>query len=213
MNPAEPITVILADDHPLFLSGVRSTLEKVDFVRVVGEAHTGTSAWELIQKWTPTVAILDLDMPGLDGLQIARRVARQKLPVKLVLLTMHKREELLREAIDLGVLGYLPKDDMAADVVACIKAVVRGDHFIPASLSSLMLKARSLIPPSQTPLSPTQNEVLKLIAKGLSSKEIATEMGISVRTVENHRFRITEKLGLKGNNSLVRYVLENRAQF
>jgi DNA-binding NarL/FixJ family response regulator len=216
MSPSDPITIVIADDHPIFLRGLRSMLESGPGLRVVGEAHDGAAAWLQIQNLKPAVAILDLDMPQLNGLQVARRVARHQVPVRLVMLTMHRTEDLFREAIELGVLGYLLKDDMAADVIQCIKAVTSGQHFIAPGLSSWLVRPRSPSgesgPPGLADLSPTQREVVNLISRGMTSKEIAAELGISYRTVENHRFRIAEKLGLKGSNSLLRFALERKTK-
>lgn len=204
------IRVVIADDHPIFLGGVKGLLTKEPTIHLVGEAFNGDAAWDLILAKEPDVALLDLDMPGLDGLQIARRIGRQKMPVRVVMLTMHKREELFREALDLGVLGYLLKDDMAADIIKCIHVVSKGDHFIAPALSSYLVRAKSPDSAPLAALSATQRDVLKLIAKGLSSKEIGTELGISHRTVENHRFRIGEKLNLRGANSVLRFALEHK---
>jgi len=208
------ITVLIADDHPIFLRGVRSVLDESGAVHVVGQAHDGTSAWDLIQKLSPDVVLLDMEMPHMDAIQVARRVARQNLPTRVIVLTMHKTEDIFRQALEEGVLGYLLKDDMAADVVQCIRTVHSGQHFIAPSLSSLLLRKRSHPATSASALeqglSPTQQQVLRLLAGGLTSKEIALELGISHRTVENHRFRITETLGLKGQNALLRYVLQKR---
>lgn len=206
------IKVVLADDHPIFLGGIKAILEKHAEIELAGEAYNGDAAWEIILEKRPDVALLDIDMPGLDGLQIARRVMRQKLSVGLIMLTMHKREELFREALDLGVLGYLLKDDMAADVVKCIRVVSSGDHFIAPALSSYLIRSKTGGTGMLGNLSATQRDVLKLIAKGYSSKEIATELGISHRTVENHRFRISEKLSLRGANSVLRFALEHKDQ-
>jgi DNA-binding NarL/FixJ family response regulator len=209
---ASRIRVLIADDHPIFLGGIKAILEKHPELELVGEAYNGDSAWEMILAKNPDVAVLDIDMPGLDGLQIARRTLRQKVKMGLIMLTMHKREELFREALDLGVLGYLLKDDMAADVVKCIRMVSQGEHFIAPALSSYLVRSRGGGAGALGNLSATQKDVLKLIAKGLSSKEIATELGISHRTVENHRFRIGEKLNLRGANSVLRFALEHREE-
>lgn len=208
------ISILIADDHPIFRNGLKLLLEKNENFAMVGEAANGMEAWTSIQNLKPDIAILDLEMPELDGIQVARRVARHQIPVRLVILTMYKDPDLLRQALDLGVMGYLLKDDATMDVERCLKSVHEGNHFIAPGLSShLLTRAGFRGNPSSghlEDLTPSQMEVLKLIARGLQSKEIGEELGISYRTVENHRYRIATRLGLKGNNSLLRYVLENK---
>ena len=211
---ARSISILIADDHPIFRSGLKLLLEKNENFTLVGEASNGMEAWTSIQKLKPDIAILDLEMPDLDGIQVARRVARHQIQVRLVILTMYKDPDLLRQALDLGVMGYLLKDDATMDVDRCLKSVHEGSHFIAPGLSShLLARAGYRGNPSSghlEDLTPSQMEVLKLIARGLQSKEIGEELGISYRTVENHRYRIATRLGLKGNNSLLRYALENK---
>ncbi len=208
------ISILIADDHPIFRNGLKLLLEKNENFALVGEASNGMEAWTSIQNLKPEIAILDLEMPELDGIQVARRVARHQIPVRLVILTMYKDPDLLRQALDLGVMGYLLKDDATMDVERCLKSVHEGNHFIAPGLSShLLTRAGFRGNPSSghlEDLTPSQMEVLKLIARGLQSKEIGEELGISYRTVENHRYRIATRLGLKGNNSLLRYALENK---
>jgi DNA-binding NarL/FixJ family response regulator len=207
------ISLVIADDHPLLVKGIRAVLEDVPGIEVVGEAYDGANAWRLIQALQPNVCMLDLEMPEMDGLQVERRVARHGFPVRIIFLTMHKNEEFFRQAMDAGALGYLVKDNMAKDVVQCIKAVAAGKHFVAPELSSFLLQpratAKALSPIDE--LTPAQREVLQLVARGLTSKEIGEELGISHRTVENHRSRIAEKLGLQGSHSLLRFALEQKA--
>ena len=209
------IKTLIVDDHPIFLRGVRAMLEKSPRIEIVGEANDGASAWQLIQSLDPDVVVLDLDLPNMDGLQVARRVHRHKLRCRIVVLTMHKNEDLFRQALEEGVLGYLVKDDMAADVAQCLRTVHSGAHFIAPALSGFLLRGKpggtQARAADESSLSPTQRAVLNLLAGGLTSKEIGQELGISHRTVENHRFRITETLGLKGQNALLRYALQQRA--
>ena len=210
------ISVVIADDHPIFRNGLRLLLEKEESFEVKGEARNGSEAWTMVQNEHPDIVVLDLEMPELDGIQVARRITRHQIPVKVVILTMYKDPDLLRQAMDLGVMGYLLKDDAIMDVARCLKTVHKGEHFIAPGLSSHLL-SRVGIRGSQTSgnlddLTPSQKEVLKLIGQGMQSKEIGEELGISYRTVENHRYRIATRLGLKGNNSLLRYVLEHKEE-
>ncbi len=208
------ISILIADDHPIFRNGLKLLLEKNAEFSLVGEACNGMEAWTGIQNLKPNIAILDLEMPELDGIQVARRVSRHQIPVRLVMLTMYKDPDLLQQALDLGVMGYLLKDDATLDVERCLKSVNEGKHFIAPGLSSHLVNRVGIRgnPASGRleDLTPSQMEVLKLIARGLQSKEIGEELGISYRTVENHRYRIALRLGLKGNNSLLRYVIENK---
>lgn len=208
------ISILIADDHPIFRNGLKLLLENNEEISLVAEASNGLEAWNGIQNLKPDIAILDLEMPELDGIQVARRVSRHQMPVRLVMLTMYKDPDLLKQALDLGVMGYLLKDDATLDVERCLKSVYEGQHFIAPGLSSHLVN-RAGIRGNATSgrledLTPSQMEVLKLIAQGLQSKEIGEELGISYRTVENHRYRIALRLGLKGNNSLLRYVIENK---
>lgn len=214
MTDAPPVTVLIADDHPIFLKGLRVVLEKTPGVEIVGEARDGVSAWRGIQESEPAVAILDFEIPELDGIQILRRVTRHQLPVRVVLLTMFKDEELVREAIGLGALGYILKDDAFWDLEKCLKTVMSGKHFIAPELASYLIPKESERLPAGAPsikrLTKTQLDILRLISRGLQSKEIAEELGVSRRTIENHRYRISDRLGLKGNNSLLRFVMEHK---
>jgi DNA-binding NarL/FixJ family response regulator len=214
MGGSQHIAAIIADDHPVFLKGLRRILDQVPDLTVVGEANDGTAAWQLIQDRRPTLAILDLEMPGLDGLQIARRVHVEQVAVRLVILTMHKDGDLFRQALEAGVLGYLLKEDLMADLMQCLSTVTDGHLFIAPALAANLAESPVATGVSATPLlselSATQREVLKLIAQGRTTSEMGMELGISAKTVENHRLRIVDRLGLQGNNGLLRFALENK---
>jgi DNA-binding NarL/FixJ family response regulator len=206
-------TIILADDHPIFRQGLKQVIEKHPGFNVIAEADNGTSALELIKQLRPTVAVLDLDMPELDGFAVARRVREAHVATNVIMLTMHKDELHINEAIDLGVLGYVIKDSAASEVVECIKSVAGGKEYFSPSLSAYLLNRSRR--PAQAPeessvydLTPTERRVLFLIADLRTTKEIATELGVSPRTVDNHRAHICAKLNLSGSHALTKFALD-----
>jgi DNA-binding NarL/FixJ family response regulator len=210
------ITVFIADDHPIFRKGLRDVLSEDSSIHLVGEAADGASALQKIRELKPQAAVLDLDMPEMNGLEVAKKVSELKLPVSLVILTMYKEERIFNEAINAGILGYVLKENAASDLLNCVHAVVAGQSFISPSLSSLLLnrnaKRQTFLgekPELQT-LTPAERRILKLVAEDLTSKEIAERLDISFHTVENHRAKISEKLNLHGSHSLLKFAFENK---
>jgi len=212
----KPISLLIADDHPIFRKGLREVLTEDPDVELVAETGDGQTAMQKIRESKPQVAVLDMDMPGMSGLQIARRVRELKLPVALVILTMHKEERVFNEAIEAGVLGYVLKENAESDLLNCVHAVAAGQHFISPSLSSLLLnrnaRAKKLVEekPELETLTTTERRILKLVAEDLTSKEIGERLGISFHTVENHRANISEKLKLSGSHSLLKFAFANK---
>jgi DNA-binding NarL/FixJ family response regulator len=212
------LSILIADDHPMMLRGLKATLGADESLEVVGEAADGRAALALIGQVRPDVAVLDINMPVLDGFGVARSVLGRLPGVEIVFLTMHDEPEMLRAALDLGVKGYLLKESAAEDVVACVKSVAAGRAFITPSLSSLLLERRRRAGelterrPGLLDLSPTERIVLRLVAGGKESKEIAAELSISYRTVETHRSNIARKLGLHGHNAVTKFALEHKSE-
>jgi DNA-binding NarL/FixJ family response regulator len=212
----KPVTVLIADDHPLFLSGVRGAVERVPSLEVVAEAGDGEVAIAFIESLKPDLAILDIRMPKLSGLRVAREIKRRQLSTDVILLTMYDDEETFNEALDLGVMGYISKETAIDDVAAAIRSVVQGHRYISPSMMDLALNrragksSRTKNLPMHT-LSPAELRVLGLIAESMTSKEIADTLCISPRTVENHRAHISAKLDIHGSYSLLKFALENRA--
>ena len=209
------VKILIADDHPIFRSGLKSVIERENGFRVVAEADSGAAALELIEKHQPEVAVLDLDMPEKDGFQVARELQNSRSPVSVVILTMHKDEMHFNQAIDLGVRGYLIKDSAAAEVVGCIKSVASGREYFSPSLSSFLLnRVRRVSPLTHRAgigdLTPTERRILYFLAQLKTSREIADALGISPRTVENHRARICSKLELQGSHALTKFALQNK---
>jgi DNA-binding NarL/FixJ family response regulator len=211
------IEIVMADDHPIVRQGLRQTIEADEALKVVAEAGDGKTALAKIVQHQPAVAVLDIDMPEQDGFSVARAVRQQKLAVEIVFLTIHREEELFQAALDLGAKGYVLKDSAVTDIVAAIKAVAAGQHYISPQLSSYLLKrsqsaaALTASKPGLDSLTPTERRILKLIAEDKTSKEIAEMLFVSHRTVETHRTNISRKLELHGNLALVKFALENKA--
>jgi DNA-binding NarL/FixJ family response regulator len=211
------IEIVIADDHPLFRSGLRHAVEKEERFVVVAEAGDGKSALECIRKLRPTIVVLDLEMPVMNGLDTAKQIIREKLPVAIIILTMYDDEEMFNEAMDIGVLGYVLKDSASVDIVRGIATVARGEYFVSPAMSATALKHRQSGNVTVDArigilnLTPTERRVLGFVAENKTSAEIAAVLGISARTVDNHRTNICTKLGLSGNNALLRYALTHRA--
>jgi DNA-binding NarL/FixJ family response regulator len=208
------ISILIADDHPIFRRGLRTLIEADPVLKVVAEAQDGESALACIRELQPEVAVLDIDMPPPDGLAIARDLREQQLPVKIIFLTMHNDEATLNAALDAGVKGFIVKDGAANELAACIKAVAAGQNFVSPTLSGHLLKRRNR-PDAQSPinnLSAAERRVLLLVAESMSNKEIAAQMFISVRTVEHHRSKIYAKLDLVGKNALLTFALTHKSE-
>lgn len=209
------IKIIIADDHPIFRGGLKSVIEKERNIIVAAEADNGTDALEKIKAYLPAVAVLDLDMPEMDGFAVARELQKLRLPISVVILTMHKDETHFNQAIDLGVRGFVVKDGAASEIVGCIKTVAAGrEYFSPAVSAHLLSRIRRASSFAHQAgvgdLTQTERRVLFLLAELKTSKEIASDLGISPRTVENHRARICQKLNLQGSHALVKFALQHK---
>lgn len=207
------IKIIIADDHPLVRQGLRQAIEIETNFRVVAEAGDGLSALDLIETHQPRIVVLDVDMPALDGFGVAHEIKRRELNIPVVFLTFHGEEEYLNEALEAGAKGYLLKDNAITDVIACLKAVIAGQTYISPTLSSYLIKRAKTSSPvsSFDQLSPTERQILKLLAEYKTSKEIAREIGISPHTVSTHRANISLKLDLHGSHALMKFALERKA--
>jgi DNA-binding NarL/FixJ family response regulator len=210
--------ILIADDHPIFRQGLRQLFANVAGMTVVSEAGDGQTALAEIQQHKPDVAVLDVSMPAMDGFQVARAVREKELPVELIFLTMHKDEDVFKDALDLGVRGYVLKDSAATDLIGAVQSVVAGKYFISPALSTFLVnrsgRAASLerSRPGLKDLTPTERKILPLIADNRTSSQIAKELFISVRTVENHRANICQKLELHGAHALLKFALEHKSE-
>lgn len=207
----------MADDHPIVRQGLRSMIEADAALVIVAEAGDGQVALDLIEREQPDVAVLDIDMPQMDGFGVARAVQQKKLSVEIVFLTMHSEAELFQAAMDLGVKGYVLKDSASTDIVQSIKMVAAGRPYLSPALSALLLQRRRRADaldeqqPGLHDLSPTERRVLKAISEDKTSRMIAAELFISPRTVETHRANICKKLDLHGNLALVKFAVAHKS--
>jgi DNA-binding NarL/FixJ family response regulator len=211
------LRILIADDHPIFRQGLRQVIERDPQLRVIAEASDGEAALEQLREQRPDIVVLDLDMPGQDGFAVARRIREEGLPARIVFLTMHKDKLHFNKALDLGVDGYVIKDSAAVDVVSCLKTVAAGEIYISPSLSSLLLQRRQRAEalqrqPGVADLTETERRILLLLADHQTSKQIAAELHLSVRTVENNRARICQKLDLHGSHALVKFAVEHKSE-
>ncbi len=203
--------VLLADDHTLFREGVRSLLERIGDVTVVAETGDGRDAMEAIERLRPDIALLDITMPGLNGLEVASRVGKVSPGTRVVILSMHAGEAYVAQALRAGVAGYLLKDAAAAELALALHAVARGETYLSPAISKHVVEGflgRGAVDGDPlSGLTARQRETLQLIAEGKNTKEIAAALGVSVKTVESHRAQLMERLGIHDVPGLVRFAI------
>jgi two-component system, NarL family, response regulator NreC len=207
------IRVLIADDHAILRAGLRMLIDSQPDMTVVGEAENGDQAVQVAKKTTPDISVLDVTMPERGGLNVIHEILKQNPNTRILLLTMHEELAYLRTALAAGATGYVLKKSVDADLLSAIRAVHRGRTYVDAELASELIQhavpegARSKARPTDV-LSEREMQVLKLVAEGFSSREIAQRIFISVKTVETYRGRFAEKLGLASRADIVRYALE-----
>ncbi len=212
------ISIIIADDHPIVRKGLREIIEADVHLKVLAEADDGEEAVALVEKLKPEIVVLDVDMPNLDGFGAARELQKRKSPVKIVFLTIHRKEDLFHAAMDLGVSGYMLKDSAIFEIVNGIKAVAAGEYFVTPSLTSFLINRRQRAQnfeqnePNLARLTPTERRILQLIADYKSNKEIAAELFVHYRTIETHRTNICQKLELQGHKALLKFSIEHKSE-
>ena len=205
-----PLRVLLVDDHALVRAGMRSLLQDLPDVEVVAEAGDGADALAAAERERPDVVLMDIAMKGMNGLEAAARL-RERLPgVKVIILSMHTSEEYVLLALRAGAAAYLIKDSATSELELALKCVMRGETYLSPAISRQVVDGyvqRVGASAGPEPLTPRQREVLKRIAEGRSTKEIAFELSLSVKTVETHRAQIMERLGIRDVAGLVRYAM------
>jgi DNA-binding NarL/FixJ family response regulator len=203
------IRILIADDHGLMRAGLRAVLEDEPAIEVVGEAENGEQVLQLTGQLQPDMVLLDIGIPGIDGIEATRRLKRINPDIRVLILTVYEEESLLREAIRAGASGYLLKRAAEEELIAAIHAVWRGDLYLHPAITRLLLKDLSPGPSSKKEaldeLTPREREVMGYIIRGFTSRQIAETLYISLRTVEGHRASLFGKLGLKNRLELVEF--------
>ncbi|MFC6673007.1 response regulator transcription factor [Marinobacterium aestuariivivens] len=214
MTDKKPIRVLLADDHPLVLEGISARLQGEPHLEVVGTACNGREALEQAERLQPDVALMDVSMPVMNGLE-ATQAFRTRFPsIRVLILSMHDNREYILQLIRSGASGYILKDVSSDELIRAIETVHQGGTYFSAGASqSLFAREEALVAapdtPDETPLTPREETVLRLLAEGGSNKDIARRLGISVRTVESHRQNIKTKLDIQTAAGLTRYAIEH----
>lgn len=208
-----PPRIIIADDHPIFRAGLRQTIESNPHFQVIADAADGETALSLVLMHQPETVVLDVNMPKLTGFQVAEELQRRRSSVNIVFLTMHDEEAMFHRAMNLNVKGYVLKDSAATDIINCLNAVSAGQNFTSPALTTYLFKR--LARDTETiktiaDLTPTERKILRRIAEYKTSKEIADDLCISYRTVENYRTGICSKLNLHGSHSLIKFALQHQ---
>ncbi len=205
--------VLIADDHAIVRAGLRALLKGEAGLELVGEASGGEEALRLVEELKPDILVLDLSMPGMDGIQVTKRIHAAAPQIRILILTVHEDEALLREAIRSGAAGYILKHAAEEELISAINMVQLGDIYIhPRLVRSLLVEPPKQIPAPSIPqklLTPRELDVLNCVVQGYTNRQIAQELSLSIRTVEGYRANMTEKLGLHSRAELVRYAREH----
>jgi len=211
------VNILIVDDHPIFRRGLRDILRSERKMNIVADVANGAEALSVIKKHSVDVVILDLDMPVMNGFEFTQAIRRQNIPVKIIILTMHKEESIFARALDFGIKAFVNKENAATDIIKCIKAISKYQSYICPMFADFLENRGGQLVPKSAPgsgldlLTPAERKVLKLIAENKSSKQIADELFISPKTVDNHRTNICAKLNLHGTHALLRFLLDNKS--
>ena len=202
------LRVLLADDHALVRAGMRALLAELPGIEVVAETGDGREALRLVRERKPDIALLDISMPELNGLEVVGRIARDHPNTRAIILSMHGDDESVRRALVAGAAGYLLKNSDRRELELALRAVARGDTWLSPSLTKRVVAMYMRGASPDAVLTPRQREVLQLVAEGHSNKEIASRLNVALKTVETHRTELMHRLGIHGVASLVRYAIQ-----
>lgn len=206
----DKIKILVVDDHVMLRDGIRALLGFHDDIEIVGEASDGTEAIEKVRELVPDVVVMDIVMPRMDGLEATRRIMKKWPAVKILVLTQHNNKEYILSSVKAGAVGYVPKQAMGADLVSAIRVVHKGHPFLHPSATAALIEdhqRRAGGEESYDRLTPREREILKLIADGHTSREIAGMLSISLKTVLGHRTKTMVKLGIHNHTELIKYTM------
>lgn len=205
MRTHDTIRLFLVDDHPLVRDGLRARLSSLPAIDIVGEADGAAEALGLIEELKPDLVLADVGMKEINGIELAAQLQQRQPEVRVVMLSMYDNPEYVQQALQAGARGYVLKDAPASEIVAAIAAVTAGGTFLSPAVSKRLFRNQAPKPL----LTPRESEILSALGRGASSKEIALELGLSVRTVEAHRQSIKRRLGIEGQAELIKYAVEH----
>ncbi|PLX11799.1 MAG: DNA-binding response regulator [Marinilabiliales bacterium] len=213
----DKIRLIIADDHQIVRDGIKSLLENEKEIEIIAEASNGNEVIQLVNDQNPDIVLLDISMPGLSGLEVAEVLQTEHPECKTLFLSMYINEEYILGAIKSGAKGYLPKNTTKSELLDAIHAIIKGKEYFSEDVSAIMLKSYMKRvkedderEKQNVQLTKRESEILKLFAEGLTNKEIADQLYISIRTVESHKNHIMQKLEFKSTVELVKYAIKNR---
>ncbi|MFH1194242.1 MAG: response regulator transcription factor [bacterium] len=208
--------ILIVDDHPFFRKGIVAVLSAEPGIEVVGEAGGGEEALALFNKLSPDIIILDVNLPGMSGIELSGQIKSISPDTIIILLTMLKEEEIFNKSIDYGIDAYLIKENAVGDLIKAIQITSEGNYYLSSSLTDYFLnrnlKRKKLTEenPGITELTEKEKEILRLIAMNKTTKEIAQQLFVSYKTIENHRANICKKLHISGANALLKFIIENK---
>lgn len=210
-------TILIADDHALIRNGLQQVIEQQNIYHIL-EADNGEDALNIIRTQKPGIAILDIEMPGMTGFDVANKVHQEGINIDIIFLTMYKDETLFNKAMDIGVKGYVLKENTVTEILKCLNTVMSGKYYLSPAISDFLVRRNNNLVTDASDkgglnqLTPAERGILKLLSDMKTNQEIAKKLNISIKTVQNHRHNMCNKLGITGTHALLKYAIENASK-